>query len=63
MNINGQYIKKEAILGYHWYTSTVLFRKYLCIDLVNGDTIHILVYLGTGDEVNDVSKIIEFIES
>lgn len=63
MNINGRYIRKEQIIGYHWYRSTCLYRLYFIIDLVNGSSITILNKYFNGEVVNDVSKIIEFIES
>lgn len=62
MYINGRYITKQSILGYHWYVSSVFFRKYLIIDLIDGSKINILTNLGTGEEVADVSKILKFIK-
>lgn len=64
MNINGRYISKSAILGYHWYRSSCLFRTYLCIDLINGKQIKILYEDGVGDKynINAIKKILKFIK-
>jgi hypothetical protein len=64
MNINGRYISKSAILGYHWYRSSCLFRTYLCIDLINGKQIKILYEDGVGDKynINSIKKILKFIK-
>lgn len=64
MNINGRYISKSAILGYHWYRSSCLFRTYLCIDLINGTQINILYKDGVGNKynTNKIEEILKFIK-
>lgn len=65
MNIDGKYITKNAIVGYHWYTSTTLYRHYLCVDLINGKTIRLLEEDGVGNKYNQnlIKQILDFIKS